>query len=102
MPLAVAFQTGCHDLSAPHCECCTDIHSCPCATDGDQAPDRLPMSVLPHHVKLPAAKPCETRVSLEEARVAQTARRTHAVPAPEQMAGYAGVSLTVAFCSFLM
>jgi hypothetical protein len=90
------------NVSAVHCDCCADLPSCPCASDGEQEPDRSPLPVLPDTVKLPAAKICETRVSLEIADASQTTRRAIEMSMAQAVAGYAGVSLAVAFCSFVM
>jgi hypothetical protein len=99
---AAVLADHCRNMAASHCECCADADSCPCATSEDQEPGRpLPPS-LPETLKLPAAKFCETRVSLEDAPVPQAAHRVPALPAAETVAGYSGVSLSVAFCSFLM
>jgi hypothetical protein len=92
----------CGKVSASHCECCAGLDSCPCATNGDQESERPQPPILPQSAKLPAAKLCETRVSLEDAPVLQTSGRIHVSPSAESLAGYAGVSLAVAFCSFLM
>lgn len=99
-----AVMTGdCGKVSASHCECCAEPDSCPCATNGDRESERPLPPVLPQTVKLPAAKLCETRVSLEDAPVPQTTSgRIHVSPVTESVTGYAGVSLAVAFCSFLM
>lgn len=92
----------CRSVAASHCECCADADSCPCATSEDQAPGRAPLPALPEPLKLPSAKLCETRAPLEDAPVPQAALPLAAVPAADTVAGYSGVSLAVAFCSFLM
>lgn len=98
-----AVMTGDHGkISASRCECCAGLDSCPCAANGDQESERPQPPVLPQTVKLPAAKLCETRVSLEDEPASQTSSRIHVSPVTESVAGYAGVSLAVAFCSFLM
>ena len=97
----VSTQAG-GDVCDVHCACCADLPSCPCASDGENAPDRSPLPVLPDTVKLPAAKLCETRVSLQTADVPQTARRAIAMSIAQQVAGYAGVRLSVAFRSIVV
>jgi len=99
---AAVLAGACRDASTAQCECCADLQSCPCATDGGTQQDRPPMPVLPETVKLPAATTCESRVSLEDAPVPQAACGMHVSPAAVSVAGYTGVSLSVAFCSFLM
>jgi hypothetical protein len=102
LPDAPAFQTACKDGPALHCECCEGLQSCPCAEGGDNGPERPLLPVLPEAAKLPSATLCETRVTLEDAPVEQAIRRVHAASAAGPITAYAGVSLAVAYCSYLM
>jgi hypothetical protein len=102
LPIAAASSTSFHEIAAASCECCAGPDSCPCATNNDQESERPQPPVLPQTIKLPAARLCETRVSLEDAPVPQKDCRVHFSPVSESFTGYAGVSLAVAFCSFLM
>ena len=98
---AVSTEAG-RDVCPVQCECCADLPSCPCVSDGEPVPERAPLPAMPESVKLPAAKLCETRVSLEDAPVPQTTGHILVSASAEPVAGYAGVSLAVAFCSYLM
>jgi hypothetical protein len=93
---------NCRDVSAAHCDCCTDLPSCPCAKDGNKGPERPPLPVLPESQKLPVANLADTRLVMEEAAFPQGPRALAARPLCRPVTGYAGVRLSVAFCSFVM
>ena len=61
---------------------------------------RLP--VLPDTLKLPAAKLVDSRVGIEAPPSPQVPRVAATRPATRAMTGFAGVRLSVAFCSFVM
>jgi len=89
--------------AAKSCECCAGRKSCCCAKNELPAPQNSPQALHPAGLlKGMAMKTAETRVSAElwqsngqpaNLAVAQTA-------APH--AGFAGVRLAVAFCSFII
>lgn len=100
---AVDFRQECAMSSAAHCGCCAGADSCHCADNNESAPRPAPL--LPasgNDLKLPLARSGETRVSLVSRHI--PAARTAAIerPAERPFAGYNGVSLAVAFCSFVI
>lgn len=85
------------------CECCTDADSCPCVANDESAPKPAPL--LPasgSDLKSPLAKSGETRVSLEALEIPVSPAALEGCPLERPWAGYAGVRLAVAFCSFVI
>jgi hypothetical protein len=85
------------------CACCEGADSCPCAENGKS--DQKPAPLVPDSgsvLKLPAAKAGDTRVSIESfaGNHCSPTLAASRVAAPPN--GYAGVSLSVAFCSFVI
>ena len=86
--------------ASPAC-CCEGLQSCPCASD--RAPDRKPAPLIPAAgdlkfviSKMAGADRLDVPVSSRTTPVVATASHPGARPA------YAGVSLAVAFCSFVI
>jgi len=106
--LALAFQLvqvmPTAAVSAP-CQvtacCCGGARTCACAKEGKQEPKPLP-ATLGSSLKVSPMSPVETRVQLETARAASLPATVGAAPLTGLSAGYRGVSLAVAFCSFVM
>jgi hypothetical protein len=88
---------------ASSCGCCADLDSCPCADDGE--PLRSPMPLVPDNgssSKILVAKVSDTCVAVESA---QSPAHKPTVVAPRfgcHLSGYAGIRLSVAFCSFVI
>lgn len=92
------------EVAAKVCECGTGSHSCCCAKSEAPAPKPTPQ---PLHtgglLKDMPIKTAETRVSAEIWQQAGKLPATLAATnATVPRAGFAGVSLTVAFCSFVI
>jgi len=99
---AAAFATPCasHGTS---CACCEGADSCPCAKNGESKQKPAPLSSDSGNVlKLPAAKADDTRVSIETLRETHPSPTVVASPVTGMPCGYAGVRLSVAFCSFII
>jgi hypothetical protein len=85
------------------CACCASKDSCPCAKTGES--DQKPAPLVPDSgsvFKVPTAKADDTRVSIETLRKTHPSPALAASPAAGLPCGYAGVSLAVAFCSFVI
>lgn len=88
---------------ADSCECCVGPDSCPCAENGE--PEQKPAPLAPDSgsgLKLPVAKAGETRVSIESTEETHSSASKAASPIEGLLGGYAGVRLSVAFCSFVI
>lgn len=88
---------------AVSCECCAGADSCPCMANDESAPKPAPL--LPasgNDLKSPLAKSGETRVSLEALEIPVSPAALEGCPVERSWAGYAGVRLSVAFCSFVI
>lgn len=83
------------------CECCMGGTSCHCADseNPDQAPAPAPFDAG-RMLKIPEINSTETRVSLEFAGELDPPALTASLPDAGSITGYAGVRLSVAFCSF--
>jgi hypothetical protein len=88
--------------AAIHCDGCEAMASCPCATEGDPGPEPAPVPVLPNSLKLPVARLVETQVEPKAALVLPIPRWVVSRAVAGPMTGYAGVSRSVAFCSFII
>jgi hypothetical protein len=85
------------------CSCCAGKDSCPCAKNGES--DQKPAPLVPDSgsvLKLPAAKADDTRVSIENLAGNHPSPTVAASPVAVPPGGYAGVHLSVAFCSFVI
>lgn len=85
------------------CACCEDLGSCPCMDDGKQ--EQKPAPLIPDStsiLKLPAARACDTRVSIESLAGNHPSPTLAASPVSGPSKGYSGVRLSVAFCSFVI
>lgn len=90
-------------LAANSCECCAGLDSCPCAGNETPAPKPSPLAPASgSDLKLPAAKTDDTRVSPESLGEIRSSAMVAASPVPGPQNGYAGVRLSVAFCSFVI
>jgi hypothetical protein len=97
---AVASPCASHGTS---CACCAGQDSCPCAKNSES--DQKPAPLVPDSgsvLKLPAAKADDTRISIESLAGNYPSRTVATSPAACPSGGYAGVSLSVAFCSFVI
>ena len=90
--------------AAKTCECCAGSHSCCCAKNELPAHKPLPQPLHPGGLlKGMAMKTAETRVATDvwqQAGALPTSLAVTRATAPR--AGFAGVSLAVAFCSFVI
>ena len=85
------------------CTCCEDLGSCPCMDDGKQ--EQKPAPLVPDSgsiLKLPVARAGETRVGIESLGDTHPVSAVVASPGAGPSSGYAGVRLSVAFCSFVI
>ena len=90
--------------AAKACKCCTGSQSCCCAKSELPAPKPAPQPLHPGGLlKGMAMQAAETRVSAEVWQQAGELPATLAVArATAPRGGFAGVSLAVAFCSFVI
>ena len=101
--MPVAAVTAPCASQAVSCECCAGEVSCPCVANEESAPKPAPL--LPasgNNLKSPLAKSGETRVSLETLEILVSPAALEGCPLERLFAGYAGVSFSVAFCSFVI
>lgn len=90
------------DGPAVHCECCADSPNCPCISESQPAPDAPTLPVLPETLKLPLIHPEEfTPAATPPEPTPEDGAVTSPCPHPAPVAGYRGVRLNVAFCSFV-
>lgn len=85
------------------CACCEGLDSCHCANS--EEPDQKPAPLVPdsgNGLKLPAAKADETRITIESSGKTHPSPAVAASPVAGPLCGYAGVRLSVAFCSFVI
>jgi hypothetical protein len=85
------------------CACCEGADSCPCAKNSKS--EQKPAPLVPDSgsvLKLPAAKAGDTRVSVESLAGNHPSPAVEATPVAGPSGGYAGVRLSVAFCSFVI
>ena len=90
--------------AAKTCECCAGSHSCCCAKNELPAHKPLPQPLHPGGLlKGMAMKTAETRVSADIGQQVDGLPGSLAGPGTTAAhAGYAGVSLAVAYCSFVI
>jgi hypothetical protein len=85
------------------CSCCEGPDSCPCADNGESEQKPAPLTSDSGSIlKLSAAKTGDTRVSIESLFGNHPSTTMVASPVTGPSNGYAGVSLSVAFCSFVI
>jgi len=85
------------------CACCEGPDSCPCADNSEPEQKPAPLSSdSPSVLKLPAARVGDTRISIESPTGSHTSPAVEASPVAGPSSGYAGVRLSVAFCSFVI
>lgn len=85
------------------CACCEGPDSCHCADNSEPEQKPAPLSSDSSSVlKLPAAKAGDTRVSIESLAGNHSSPAVAASPVAGPSSGYAGVRLSVAFCSFVI
>lgn len=88
---------------AEACDCCTGPDSCPCAELGEPAQKPSPLSSDSGSVlKIPLAKSSEPRVAMEVVAENRESVTVVACPFAGLPAGYNGVRMSVAFCSFVI
>lgn len=100
LPVALAASPCASNIVS--CACCKGLDSCHCANN--EEPEQKPAALVPdsgNGLKLPAAKADEARISIE------SSGKNHPFPAVASpvagpSCGYAGVRLSVAFCSFVI
>jgi hypothetical protein len=88
---------------AESCDCCAGLDSCPCAETGE--PNQKPAPLVPDTggvLKLPAVRSTGTHVSADPVREVLTSATAAVLPPTESPAGYAGIRLSVAFCTFVI
>ncbi|BCU78686.1 hypothetical protein [Luteolibacter sp. LG18] len=84
------------------CGCCDKPDACPCATNQKEHDRSTPIAPPAPELKAQLALPALDPVATVGITIGTTASR-HLPPLfCERAAGYAGVSLPVAFCSFLI
>lgn len=90
-------------IQSVSCDCCSCGSSCECAENGDseQTPSPTPFSA-DKPVKIPAMKTTETKVSTDRLREIKPSATVADAPRAGPGSGYTGVSLAVAFCSFII
>jgi hypothetical protein len=85
------------------CACCEGADSCPCAKNSESEQKPAPLAPDSGSVlKLPAAKADDTRVFIESLAGNQPSSTVAVSLAVVPSGGYAGVRLSVAFCSFVI
>ena len=90
-PVVSAGDIGC---------CCEGIQSCPCASD--RSPDQKPAPLMPAAADLKLLISRATESSLEAPISTLSAPVVATVSRAETRSAYAGVSLAVAFCRFVI
>jgi hypothetical protein len=88
--------------ASAHCNCCEGIPSCPCATDEGPRRETPPIPIQSDILKVSAVKPSDTRIEPDDVPAPRLRRVISQAPQASPLAGYAGVRLSVAFCSFVI
>jgi hypothetical protein len=85
------------------CDCCSGPDSCPCAENEEFPPEQAPL-VPPsgNVVKSPAAKANDSRVNISSLAEIHQSAMVATSPLSGPLNGYAGIRLSVAFCSFVI
>jgi hypothetical protein len=99
-----SFTSPSHATFGEPCACCPDVQSCDCAENGDPEQES-PSPALPDTgslLKVPAAKADDSPVSANPRGKTATTAKTAACPRDGPVHGYTGISLSVAFCSFVI
>jgi hypothetical protein len=85
------------------CACCEGADSCPCTANSESEQKPAPLSSDSSSVlKLPTARADDTRISIESIAGNHPSPAVSASPVAGPSNGYAGVRLSVAFCSFVI
>jgi hypothetical protein len=85
------------------CECCAGMESCPCAGETDPAPVRQPIAPESgQSLKVPLARISDPTTNLVNVPCRKHGTETGPRIVTATTPGYAGVSLAVAFCSFVI
>jgi len=99
---AAAPKLPCPNVAATVHDCCKGKSSCPCASQNEQAPSPAPVVPVLGDLKLNAPKLREldflALIFLPE--ISEVVPATAAIP--ESHVGFSGVSLSVAFCTFVI
>jgi hypothetical protein len=81
--------------------CCDGLKSCPCASEGDTDQKRAPMAPVTVDLKWLVSKPSEPN-PLEALISPPNDAVVSSTTSMELPSGYAGVPLSVAFCTFVI
>jgi hypothetical protein len=93
----------CGASASTPCECCAGSKSCCCATGEAPAPKPSPLPLTSgDSLKVMAMRTAETRVAVDPCCAGGQPATPVAVPTSAPHAGFAGVRLAVAFCSFVI
>jgi len=85
------------------CDCCSGTSSCECAENNDSEQEQAPTPFSPGNLlKIPAMRSTETKVSAGPLRHIECSATIAESPRAGPVSGYTGVSLAVAFCSFVI
>ncbi len=86
------------------CACCADFHSCGCVTNDDGAPQApsFPAPESAGHLKVPLARAGDPAALTPAGPGTASAAHASACPRRGPPAGFEGVRLSVAFCSFVI
>jgi hypothetical protein len=99
---AMAHKTSCVS-DAVACACCEDQGACDCAKNSEVEQKPTPLSSeTSGELKVPAAKGEDSQVSMGSPVEIQPARAALASAYVSSLCGFAGVRLSVAFCSFVI
>ena len=100
---ALASREECREVfSTVQCDCCDGPATCGCSLQEGDPSDPSPLPTLPESIKLPALKPGGNAVVPSFIAILQRPRVFTRAPAWIPPGGYAGVSMSVAFCSFVI
>ena len=88
---------------ASSCECCLAGKVCHCADHGDPGRKPPPAPIdAGRMLNLAAMKTVETKVAVDHLREDDASTTAGVIPREGSLSGYAGVRLSVAFCSFVI
>ena len=102
LPGAVVFTNPCSS-QAESCECCKAASSCHCAENSGSDQERAPTPIdTAAALKITAAKQVETKVSADPLPENDPPAIIAAFAQTGAFSGFTGVSLSVAFCRFVI
>ena len=85
------------------CDCCSGASSCGCAENNDPEQQQAPTPFSADNLlKIPAMRFTETNVSADPPWDIDRTTKITESPRAGPVSGYTGVSLSVAFCSFVI